>query len=336
MNSLGLTFSALLALVFMTMPAQAVITYTNNTVISNTVTSDVIVGTASRTAIVTVTNGGVINGNISVQYGELRIAGGSINPSSSALLDNFDTVKMSGGTIGASCQVNNNGYFTLTGGTLAMTLVNYFQVNLLGGSVSRLTMADGSLAANISSPVLGQLEVNSPNSGKTAILPGGSISTLFQSGSETRIYGGIQSGTPVTLLAGTNYLYGTNFTMVQTATNFTNPSGTFNVFSVSGTLHDGTRMKNVSYYLSTTGNPRLLFVNTNILSLRIQLTPTSPGSAQLKWPSPPYNFTPQFSTNIAATNAWTDLPGGMTQSGTNAVAIVNLTNAGRFFRAIAR
>lgn len=94
------------------MPAPALTWFTNDTVISTTINDDIRIGDSAhgKSPTVTLTNGGVINGGVIVDFGVFNIAGGLVdaNVGLAQYFKNFDRVNLSGGTLGLLCLLQNS------------------------------------------------------------------------------------------------------------------------------------------------------------------------------------------------------------------------------------
>ena len=328
-------------------PARALVWYTNNTVISTTINDNIRVGNyyAGQAPTVTLTNGGVINGGVLVDYGTFNIAGGVVNidGSGTRLFQNYDTVNLSAGSLGTTGLygvLQNYYHFNMTGGTVVYEARNesgndFATMNLTGGFAYRVNVEAGT--ADVRTAVY---TVLTGGTGEARMQIGSTAYQFNITGISTnRVFGGLQQGGFIIADGGARYyLYGTNLTATQTSTNVAAFNGFFDIFRLSGRLADGTMMRfsdNMEFYRKVGSTVSLQLINTNISYPVLAATLANGTNLNLAWRSPSWGYTLQSATNLNAA-VWTTVTAPVSQANSNHVVTVPKTNSQAFYRLVSR
>ena len=203
------------------------------------------------------------------------------------------------------------------------------------GSTHLVTVNDG-LA--VIGGMVDNLETIGPGLGR--VEAGGSVQQIIMSnGTTNRVWGGFQpAGKILGDSAAHCFLYGTNWTSKQTATNVTTGGGTFDIFRITGLTADGTFVKDLDFYRKVGSGAAVHLVNTNISYPALAITQAGPGSVALSWHHPSTGYVLQSTTNLSAAgpSVWVAVPTPPTLSGSNKVVMVNSTNAQAFYHLISQ
>ena len=312
----------------------------NDTTILTTWSGDVQIGDYSSPALtnrplVTMVAGGRITGRVDIYQGTLQMEGGQIDGN----VYNYSFFNMNGGTLGPVSFVQNNYQFTLDGGTIPNEVIGNglsSQIGIYSGSLNGLEVNNGT--ATVRTEVASYIR---STKGRTDIEYGGQTFQYYAEQLSTQHIRGALDST-VLIRAGNLahvYFYGENL-----ATNFvTNGvvivNVTCNQYRITGTLQDGTDLRNVSYYLRNGDSPVVHLITTNVFRPSVAIDPTATTNVALSWPFPPLGWTLQRATNTAdlsSTGAWKDVSIGTSQTGLFKYATVPATNDFSLYRLISK
>lgn len=318
------------------------IVITNDTVISTTLIGDVDIGDFSSPALtnrplVTVVAGGQITGNINIYQGTLDVQGGQVG---NTLIRNYSFFNMTGGTLGPVTVLQNHYKCVLDGGTIPNKIQTSGLGNetlLLSGLLNSLDVSAGvaTVRMEVASSII------SGSAGKVDIEAGATTFQYYPEGTSTQHIHGALDSTKLIRLRGVAHAY---FYGQDLATNFvTNGVVILNVtceqFRITGTMQDGTVLRNVSYYVGNGTAPTVHLVETNVNVPAVAIASAVSNNVSLSWLYPPLGWTLQLSTNALPdepTNAWKDVAAGPSIVGANKVVTLPGTNDFVKFRLISK
>jgi hypothetical protein len=248
MKTTLLSYTAIaFALIALATPASAETSYiTGNSTLNFALESDIVVGYGSQEDLDNRTNG---------TNPFVTITGGA-NISGLLTAFNSSTLMMNGGNIDGGINLADTASMTMSGGTINNTLAAM--------STSQVTMSGGSVAHTLFA-----LE------NSTITFTGGDVGSLFASNGVIHYKGGLVNTNLYSTVNGHLHLYGTNLASV-----LTDPSasgGASRLYTLSGTLLDGTDINGKLLYLQNQSNARFTLHNVptpaSLLTLLIGVLP---------------------------------------------------------------
>lgn len=332
-----LVFAACVALVCADAPALTIIT--NSTTITTAVNDSVQIGSNSGSSltnpVVTLGPGGQITGNVSIYEGIFRVDGGTV---SGSIVDNFNTLSISGGDLGPSTLVRNYGRLDMTGGAIQLQLQTQPDsvTSLRGGTCYILEVQGGSVTVGTE-----MVSTYIASDGRTELIRGGYAPQYYPEGnSQLHVRGGLRSS-DTHLYSGNAqiYFYGSNLATNFVATNVLNFLTTSTVYRLTGILQDGTVLTNVLYYIEKGFSPSVFLVQTNVVFPTVSIASNDAGLVHLAWPHPSFGYVAQVSTNfgdLATPVAWSDVPGGPVRLSTTRFQAATASTDRAAYRLISR